>query len=666
MQCSYTHCNGSHIICSGTTIERMAKKKHYGKNTRSHMNWKDLVKENDKWEKYYKTELRLFSDEAEWLDFKRACQRDLPLTFRITGTRVHAQDILQIFKQKHLPSLTNITFEGEAVKPPIQLEWYPNHLAWQLDVSKRILRKSEQFAKTHKFLVMETAIGNISRQEAVSMIPPLLLRLESNHNVLDMCAAPGSKTAQLIEQLHKDTDEPTGIIVANDSDMRRSYLLVHQLKRLNSSNILVVNHDAQFFPNIRTNSLNNNITMKFDRILCDVPCSGDGTLRKNINIWNDWRFQNALGLHRLQNNILNRGLQLLRNGGRLVYSTCSMNPIENEAVIANALRNWAGEVSLVNFDDELPGLIRSRGISSWPVIDRNGEMRERGDPETLDSWFPPTADEQKTFNLEKCIRVYPHQQDTGAFFIAVFEKNAPLEHEFPERPEELTSKMAQLGLKTGSEGQTKKKIVLPLDANAEPFIFLEPSNKVLQDCWNYYGIDDQFDKSSCLVRNTTGEPTRVIYKALETIREIILLNKDRLNVIHTGVKLFVFQKMDVACPWRVSSESLQTLQHHVKPDRVITTNDKTLKFLLTESFPTLDYVKEQDLDTGFITKIDKLSPGCAFVKIPTDLSGREPLIFPVWVGVNSVNLLIPKETVEELAYRVFDIEPKLKENSGGR
>merc|ERR1719424_615631 len=78
-------------------------------------------------------------------------------------------------------------------------------------------------------------------------------------------------------------------------------------------------------------------SLRFDRILCDVPCSGDGTLRKAPDLWRRWSDGLGLGVHRMQFNVLTRGLQMLVPGGRLVYSTCSMNPIEDEAVVANAL-----------------------------------------------------------------------------------------------------------------------------------------------------------------------------------------------------------------------------------------------------------------------------------------------------------------------------------------
>ena len=141
-----------------------------------------------------------------------------------------------------------------------------------------------------------------------------------------MCAAPGSKTAQLIEAIHavedvvpkgkkniinilkinSECDENgnliqfdefsqntimyffPGLVIANDSDNSRCYMLVHQAKRLQSPCMMITNHDASLFPNIHISSPTNpsqKVNLKFDRILCDVPCGGDGTMRKNADIW---------------------------------------------------------------------------------------------------------------------------------------------------------------------------------------------------------------------------------------------------------------------------------------------------------------------------------------------------------------------------------------------
>lgn len=126
------------------------------------------------------------------------------------------------------------------------------------------------------------------------------------------------QTAQLLEAMHAPSSTggpygphiPSGLLIANDSDFKRTHLLVHQSSRLPSPALMVTNLDASNYPNIAVTcsplpaSSSTSVacsphyeTLKFDRILCDVPCSGDGTLRKNIGIWGHWQPMDANGLH---------------------------------------------------------------------------------------------------------------------------------------------------------------------------------------------------------------------------------------------------------------------------------------------------------------------------------------------------------------------------------
>lgn len=640
-------------------------KKNFGKRAAVHdreTSWTEAVRENEKWETYYKA-LNVVPEE-EWDTFKKHCQENLPLTFRITGSRAHAKEIKDNFVSNHVDKLKDAEFEGVKLAPR-NLHYYPNELGWQIDVSKAVIRKNEEFAKTQRFLVIETEVGNISRQEAVSMIPPLLMDIKPHHAVLDMCAAPGSKTAQLVEALHANEEEelPTGFVLANDSDYKRSHMLVHQVKRLNSPNFMVVNHDAQLFPRIKLNGASE--FLKFDRILCDVPCSGDGTMRKNVNVWKDFTVGNAIGLHPLQINILNRGLQLLKKGGRLIYSTCSLSPIENEAVVAAALRKWGDQIRVVNCDNELPGLVRRKGISNWKVFGKDMEERQIGAEDVHQTCFPPTEEEAQKFNLENCIRVYPHLQNTGGFFITVFEKVDPEGAKRSNEEEEAASKRQKLEGQSQDDKETvqksRKKEKLPRDANEEPFIFLDPKNEQLEKCWPFYDFSEKFPRDCTLVRNATGEPLRTIYYVSPIIRDILSIEEQKLKVIHAGIKLFVSQRNDTGnCPWRVQNESLHTIRSFLGTKRQLTCNLKLLEMLFVEAFPKIQAIKDANIDPEFSTKLDEMEEGCVFLTVSRD-EGLEDLFLPLWKGKTNVNLMVNKKDTHELLYRVFGIETSAKD-----
>lgn len=418
-----------------------------------------INKHNEKFERYYNT-IGIVPDDAERAQFWASLRSELPNSFRFTGSKGHALSVRENLVQRFFPMIKEITHEGRPVALPTEMPWYPEGLAYSMTTPKNVVRKYEPFKEFQRFLVSETGVGNISRQEQVSMIPPLLLDVQPHHTVLDLCAAPGSKSAQLIELIHAgeedrvrqaiqkskqeagsavsedDQGRSTGMLVANDVNYRRAQMLIHQVKRLNSPNMIVSNHDATMFPSIELPTTSNGPAnqvkyLKFDRILADVPCSGDGTCRKNPNIWKDWSPQNGLGLYTTQVRILVRALQMLKVGGKVVYSTCSLNPVENEAIVASAIERCGGvaKVKLLDCSDKLPGLLRKPGMKDWSIMSRSGQIYEswaeavqfeNEDSKVMPGMFPPESEE--AIPLENCMRVYPHQQDTGGFFITALEK----------------------------------------------------------------------------------------------------------------------------------------------------------------------------------------------------------------------------------------------------
>jgi 16S rRNA (cytosine967-C5)-methyltransferase len=170
--------------------------------------------------------------------------------------------------------------------------------------------------------------GDISIQDEASQAIPLLLDVQPGNRVLDLCAAPGGKTPTLSRRAGKN-----GLIVAADRHAHRLRAMREQFKRLRLSDVRIVELDAATaLP----------FGIQFDRILLDAPCSGTGTLARHPEI--RWRLkpEQLSELNRLQCELLSSALKHLAPGGRLVYSTCSLEPEENEDVITEALGDSPG------------------------------------------------------------------------------------------------------------------------------------------------------------------------------------------------------------------------------------------------------------------------------------------------------------------------------------
>lgn len=593
--------------------------------------YKEIVRENDAFVKYYR-HLGI-CPEGEWDAFLHAIKSDLPATFRITGCRNAAKKLLNLiqnefFTQYVAASATDAGENGDAdansnLKKPFCLPWYPNGLGWQLELTRKDIRRSEAFYKLHNFLIAETAAGSISRQEAVSMIPPLVLDVQPHHKVLDMCAAPGSKTAQLIEALHADETKPvpTGFVVANDVDNNRCYMLVHQAKRLNSPCFVVTNHDSSVMPQMY---INQNEKLKFDRVLCDVPCSGDGTLRKNPDIWTKWNQGHALNLHGIQFRVARRGAELLNVGGRLVYSTCSLNPVENEAVLHRLITESQGALELVDASDLVPGLKFTPGLTYWELAAKEIEFYKTFDevPEKYHTiirpqMFPPTAEVAQKIGLGKCMRLLPHYQNTGAFFVAVLVKKAlmPWERQEKEDADKAAAVPAEEKPTDGNGdaapvedeksvpwGPQRKKRRLH-GYKEDPYVFFGPDESVWNDIKEFYEIDqprEVFDPT-CLLTRCVGGKKKNIYFCSQAVKDLVQNNESAIKIINTGVKAFVrCDNRNMKCQFRLANEGLACIREFIGESRRVNVTRDDLILLLQNTEianpPPLDQLSKETYD----------------------------------------------------------------------
>ena len=162
-------------------------------------------------------------------------------------------------------------------------------------------------------------------QEASAMSAVALLDPQPGEKICDLCAAPGGKSTQIAGRLMGE-----GFLLSNEINPKRAKILGQNMERMGVANALVTNehpqHLAEKYPGF------------FDRVLIDAPCSGEGMFRKEESAVTDWSQETVEMCARRQAEILHSGAQLLKSGGRLVYSTCTFAPEENEQAIENFLK----------------------------------------------------------------------------------------------------------------------------------------------------------------------------------------------------------------------------------------------------------------------------------------------------------------------------------------
>jgi len=225
-------------------------------------------------------------------------------------------------------------------------------------------------------------------QEASAMAPVTYLDVKKGDKILDLCASPGGKSTQIAALL-----QGSGILVSNEISPQRAKILSLNVERLGIKNAMVTNEDSF--------KLSETFDEYFDKILVDAPCSGEGMFRKNDQALTEWSVENTQMCADRQAEILDNAAKMLTPGGRLVYSTCTFAPVENEGTIS-AFLNRHPEFELVNVE-------KVEGMSEGKRQFIEGEL----EVSICGSKVIP-AD-----NLDYCIRLWPHKLDGEGHFLAV-------------------------------------------------------------------------------------------------------------------------------------------------------------------------------------------------------------------------------------------------------
>jgi NOL1/NOP2/sun family putative RNA methylase len=229
----------------------------------------------------------------------------------------------------------------------------------------------------------EHLLGYYYVQEVSSMLPMMALKPEAGDFVLDLCASPGSKTTQAAAMM-----ENKGTIMANEINLGRIGILNSNLERCGVMNTIVTRKEGvALCERLRSKS-----QIRFDKILVDAPCSGEGTLRKSPKTFQMWNENMIRKIARTQGKLAVAAIKLLKVGGVMIYSTCTLAPEEDEMIVDFLVKNFDVEVEALR----LPLKFRE-GVCEW------------GDCKMDDA-------------VKNCLRLYPQDNDTDGFFVARIRK----------------------------------------------------------------------------------------------------------------------------------------------------------------------------------------------------------------------------------------------------
>lgn len=296
-------------------------------------------------------------------DFDAFCaaqKNPLPKTIRVNTLRNTIDDFLGWRKEKHPKWNLSPHIFGEGV--------------FAIDREDRTVPIGKSFGHIQ---------GRLYMQEASSCLPPLALDIQPGQKVLDVASAPGSKTTQMAALMNN-----TGLLVANEYSGTRIKTLVFNLQKAGVGNTMVTKFSGEKFGEA--------LPEFFDRILLDAPCTGEGTARKDSDALTNWSEKRILSAAKLQKSLIISAFQSLAIGGKLTYSTCTLGPEENEAVVTFLQEQFPDAVEVLDLRNLFPGAEKGAGMTSF-------EGRE----------FP---------DGEKMLRIWPHTFNSEGFFVATIRK----------------------------------------------------------------------------------------------------------------------------------------------------------------------------------------------------------------------------------------------------
>jgi len=292
--------------------------------------------------------------------YLKVLESEPPRSFRVNTLKITPSELKKRLEKK-----------GWIVKQP-----FPKH--------KEIIILKSKLEPGELGRSLEHLLGYYYIQEIASMLPVLVLEPKPNENILDLCSSPGSKTTQIAAKMSNK-----GTLIANEVSLGRIKILASNLERCGVTNTIITKKEGSALCE-RFKSED----FRFDKILVDAPCSGEGTLRTSPKTYKMWNIKTVKKLSKVQKGLIESAFEILRVGGEIVYSTCTHAPEENEGVLDHILRKFGDKIKIEKIN--LPIECRP-GILKW-------------------------QEKEYLQEIKLSCRIYPQDNDTEGFFIVKLKK----------------------------------------------------------------------------------------------------------------------------------------------------------------------------------------------------------------------------------------------------
>lgn len=308
---------------------------------------------------------------------QKNCRNELPEKYKKKFSQILGKKIVLLEKQfskktvKGIWINTNKTSVKEFMKKTSFKKWKTKQLKLHSN-ALQVIKEAVRIGQTKEFKK-----GFFNLQDIAGMLPALILSPEKNSEVLDCCAAPGTKTIQLSNLL-----QGTGKIIAVEKNKKRFKSLVYNIKKFELKNVVALN--TNFF----------GLKKKFGFVLLDAPCSSSGLAFKKKQVFKNWSPSLVKRRSKTQKKMILKAFDLLKPNGVMVYSVCTLCPEECESVILKLLKKKANTEII---KPKINGLKHSCGIKKY-------------------------REEDYSAFYKKCVRIWPWQNNTQGFFIAKIKK----------------------------------------------------------------------------------------------------------------------------------------------------------------------------------------------------------------------------------------------------